>query len=485
MVGVLEMKTKTQCAAANTLAGAELTASGGSAVSNRMKALLIFTAILLVVSAAIARPARRFVSLEERLMKRAEKILIPRVDFQDTTVADALEFLENEGQAHDPKHEGIAIEVQVEPWQMVEYIPGSRTEKPAPPGGWPLFEPLKQRVTLSLHNISLAEALRYATGPAICKVRSSRTALTLVPITMAVDPLVTHTIPLAGAPKAQLQKMRANPKQYFSECGVIFREDDDRAGCFFEDNGTTLVVTNTGAQIDLVHALLETLEPYEPPKKADYRYTVWWNRWSGDSADEEERWKYMDVCVNGDYIGTRESAFRLLEFLPAKAGEHVKLDMPSRPVSGRQAPGHWESNFIQRWLEKGAFVDWYEDGKKYKLHTVTWAGSLQGNLRYVEKMDDLTWIVDGKKIGKRKNLLPLIQEWKKTKEDLVIQIVIPIECKPRFFKAQPEYFQFLDGMEDGEKIRVYRIKPFRESRPEPKPETPRIPGLPPVEEIDE
>jgi hypothetical protein len=450
-----------------------------------MKALLIFTATLLVVSAAIARPARSFVSLEERLMERAEKILIPRVDFQDTTVAEALEFLENEGQAHDPKHEGIAIEVHVDPGPMVEYLPASKNEKPAPPGGWPLFEPLKQRVTLSLHNISLAEALCYATGLAGCKVESSRTALTLVSLPMAVAPIITHTIPLTGIPKAQLQKMRANPKQYFSECGVRFREDDDRAGCFFEDNGATLVVTNTGEQIDLVHALLETLVPYEPPKKADYRYVVSWDHWSGDSEDEEDRWKYMQIHVNGKYIGTRESAFRFLEFLPVKAGEHVKLDMPARPVSGRQAPGHWESNFIQRWLEKGAFVDWYEDGKKYKLHTVTWAGSIQENLKYVEKMDDLTWIVDGKKIGKGKSLLPQIQEWKKTKEDLVIQIVIPIECKPRFFKAQPGYFQYLDGMGDGEKIRVYRIKPFRESRPERKPETPRIPGLELPEEIEE
>src|SRR4030095_70145 len=449
-----------------------------------MKALLIFSATLLVVSAAIAKPERKFVSLEERLMERAKKILIPRVDFKDTTLADALEFLENEGQACDPKHEGIAIEVHVDPWPMEEYLPASKSAKPIPPAGLPLHETLNERIPLSLHNISLAEAFRDAASLANCRISSSRTALTLVPPHMATDPMVTHTIPLAGASKETLQKMRANPKQYFSDFEVRFR-DDDGAGCSLQDNGATLVVTNTGEQIDRVHEVLETLAPYEPPKKSDYRYTVSWERWRGDSADEEDRVDGRQVGVNGDYIGTRESAFRLLEFLPVKAGEHVKLDMPARPVSGRQAPGHWESNFIQRWLEKGAFVDWYGDRKKYKLHTVTWAGSIQENLKYVEKMDHLTWIVDGKKIGKRKNLLPLIQEWKKTKDDLVIQIVVPIECKPRFFKAQPEYFQFLDGVGDGEKIRVYRIKPFGKSRPERKLETPRIPGLELPEDIDE
>ena len=198
-------------------------------------------------------------------MERATRIFIPRLDLKDTTFADALEILRGEARARDPKHQGIPIEVRVDPWPMMEFLPRSKTPKPAPPGGWPLYEPLKQRITFSLYNTSLAEALRYATALANCRVVASRTALTITPPFVSVEPMVTHTIPLAAAPKAEITKIHANPKQYFTDAGAIFYGD---AGCSFEDDGATLVVTNTLEQLDLVHAILESLTPPNPLKKA-------------------------------------------------------------------------------------------------------------------------------------------------------------------------------------------------------------------------
>src|SRR4030095_16768644 len=48
---------------------------------------------------------------------------------------------------------------------------------------------------------------------------------------------------------------------------------------------------------------------------------------------------------------------------------------------------------------------------------------------HVRNMDEVTWIVDGKTIGKEKEFLEFIEPWKK-KKNLVIQYVIPLKWNP-------------------------------------------------------
>jgi hypothetical protein len=229
-----------------------------------MRMLLVLSLTSLVALVVAEEPPRRFAALEERLMERAAKIPIPRVDFKDITFADALDLLRTEGRKHDPQRQGILIEVHVEPWPMVEFLPGSKTSKPAPPGGWPLYEPLKQRITVSLHDTSLADALVHVSALVNCRVVANRIALMVTDGNVAVDPLITHTIPLAAAPKAEVHKILANPKQYFTDAGATF---SGNASCVVEDRGSALVVTNTQEQLDLVHAILESLVPHKPTKK--------------------------------------------------------------------------------------------------------------------------------------------------------------------------------------------------------------------------
>lgn len=145
-----------------------------------MKFVGILFAASLVSTAAFADGRAKFVSLEDRLMEEAARISIPRVELKETTLADALEFLRREARANDHKHEGVAIEADLKPQLMIEFLPGSKNQKPIPPGGWPLYKPLEQRITLSLRDISLVEALRYVAGLANCKVVASRRALAIV-----------------------------------------------------------------------------------------------------------------------------------------------------------------------------------------------------------------------------------------------------------------------------------------------------------------
>lgn len=228
-----------------------------------MKTFLILFFAASIAATCAAGPVRRFVSVEERVMERAKEIPIERVEWKDTTFADALEFLRAAARAHDAKHPGIPIEMHAVPQPIMEFLPYSKTPKPSPPGGWPIYDPLKQRITVSLRNTSLAEALRYAAGFVNCRVVPSRTALMIKDIPLSYDPLITHTIPLAAAPKAEIEKMHADPKEYFTSGGALFLGD---ATCSFEDGGATLVITNTLDQIELVHAILEGLVSVQPAK---------------------------------------------------------------------------------------------------------------------------------------------------------------------------------------------------------------------------
>lgn len=220
----------------------------------------IFLAVALTVSVALADGTARFESLEAGLNKQASAISIPRLEFKETTLADALEFLRSEARAHDPKHRGIAIEVDLKPYPMMKLLPRSKNPEPTPPGGWPIFYPLEQRINLSLRNISLAEALRQTAMLSNCKIVPSGKALRVVEPEMSVERLITHTIPLSNAPKAEISRIRANPKHYF---GL-----SDRSSCYFEDEGMTLVVTDTLYYIDQVHAGLESLVSDRAAKKA-------------------------------------------------------------------------------------------------------------------------------------------------------------------------------------------------------------------------
>jgi general secretion pathway protein D len=213
-----------------------------------MKGIVLICAAALFAGTCSGEQPQKFISIEERLMQRAKSISIPRVELKDATLAEALEFLRRESRANDPKHEGITIH-DPKPW-----VAASKDEK-SRPEGWPLYNPLNERITVSLHNVSLVEALRYVTGLANCRPRPTRTAIAIIPLAISFDPMRTHTIPLAQANASDLARMRSNPKQYFIDSGVYF---PDGASCTFEADGTTLVVTNDPEQIDLVHAVLES-----------------------------------------------------------------------------------------------------------------------------------------------------------------------------------------------------------------------------------
>ena len=189
------------------------------------------------------------------------------------------------------------------------------------------------------------------------------------------------------------------------------------------------------------------------------------NHWDCDA--NRDLWDETEVKVNGKVIGRLDEGFQKLELLPVENNEHIKLEMPACPNGKTCRPAHWISSFIHRWMEKGALVDWYEDGKQFEVHTVTWKDFLlRGKADYVHSMDEVTWIVDGKTIGKGMTFVNFIEPWKK-KTNLVIQLLYPLDWNPPIAVDPENTLLSIDLLNDGNNARVFDIRKPKKQTLEP------------------
>ena len=175
---------------------------------------------------AWARPVRRFnapvdIVIEnqspqastERIRRKLERIIIPKLEFREATIREAVDFLKKKSVELDdgsPAGEkGVNIVLKLEgagggggapagaapAAAAIPGIPGLEAA-PAAPAGVPaapaaLGSPADARITVSLTNIPLVEALRYVTGLANLKFKVEPFAVSVVPITENTEVLIT------------------------------------------------------------------------------------------------------------------------------------------------------------------------------------------------------------------------------------------------------------------------------------------------------
>lgn len=190
-------------------------------------------------------------------------------------------------------------------------------------------------------------------------------------------------------------------------------------------------------------------------QKQHYRFVVSWSDWDGEDFDARDK---LDISLNGKSIGSTAVAFKVLEDIPVEKGEHVKLQLPrmpqGRPVS---RPPYCLSRFIHRWMERGAQTDIFENGVRLNAHTVTFSDFVV-NGGYVKNELDITWIVDGKPVGKGKQFLTILEKWAK-QGDVLLQWVDPVEWNPPDLIFMEVYGRVLDLVGE-KKLRLFRIRPF-------------------------
>src|SRR5437667_3909306 len=160
-------------------------------------------------------PVSKNLSDTARINNNLNTIIIPRVEFQDASIREAIDFLRQQAAANDTSPEGEkGVNIVVRSRRLGEISPSVAPAVPPPPpaaAGSPAAEapvstparpaaeapgvvaPENARITISLNEIPLGEALRYIANQAALKVKVEPHAVLLIPLTEQSDELITKT----------------------------------------------------------------------------------------------------------------------------------------------------------------------------------------------------------------------------------------------------------------------------------------------------
>jgi general secretion pathway protein D len=274
----------------------------------------------------VAESFQRDVTGTARITQKLNSIIIPRVEFRDASVREAIDFLRQQAAANDPNPDGkkgidlvlrlaplgqiAPPAVPVEPAQPppgstgvpLEGAPSSAITTPLPakpivaPAVVPAapISPSEARITITLNQIPLGEALRYIAAQAGLKIKVEPYAVSIIPITEQSNDLITKeyrvppgfistsvnvgpsaleraayktgaTAPVGAAPTGtgkdteestgghQLVN-REGAKEFLESQGVPFPPG---ASAHFLPQSSRLIVRNTADNLELVDAIIE------------------------------------------------------------------------------------------------------------------------------------------------------------------------------------------------------------------------------------
>jgi general secretion pathway protein D len=260
-----------------------------------------------------------------RITNKLNSIIIPRVEFRDATVREAIDFLREQAAENDPSPEGkrgVDIVLRMAPLGQVApppvpVAPAISPAAAASPGAAAAPAPAaaagttpvtaqpvvarpvvaaaatsEPRITITLNQIPLGEALRYIANQAGLKVKVEPYAVSIIPISEQSNDLITKeyrvppdfisttltgasllqkgaytraegTGPPAGTGKDTQESTggtqlvgREGAKEFLEAQGVAFPPG---ASANFLPQSSRLIVRNTQDNLDLVDAIVEQL----------------------------------------------------------------------------------------------------------------------------------------------------------------------------------------------------------------------------------
>jgi general secretion pathway protein D len=245
-------------------------------------------------------------ALTQRIQRKLERIVIPRLEFREATIREAIEFLKKKSydldDPNDPNR-GVNIVLRLDspgggavipeapaaPVIPGLEIPGGAAPAPVAPimGGGGGGD---ARITVSLQNIPLGEALRYVTGLANLKFKVEQYAVSVVPQGTPTETLLTKewkvspgllsTVPAAGGgldaaggglglqggPADATRggsgiSKRIEAKDFFMASGVAFPPG---SSAIYLPSSSKLIVRNTQENLDLIDAVIESGSQFGP-----------------------------------------------------------------------------------------------------------------------------------------------------------------------------------------------------------------------------
>ena len=216
---------------------------------------------------------------KDAINNKLNKIVIDKIDLEDASIREVVDILKQKSRqldtsTDDPKKKGVNIVLKLASQPTTT---PSADGQPAAEGA--SSEPTvteDTKISLSLKNVPLIEAVRYLTELADLKYKIEPFAVSIIPITENTEDLVTkeYRVPPGFIPASSGESLpsgplpggqgagdantritgRRNATQYFTEQGVPFP-----AGAFaqYVASGSKLIVRNTQAAVDLIDTIVE------------------------------------------------------------------------------------------------------------------------------------------------------------------------------------------------------------------------------------
>jgi general secretion pathway protein D len=234
-----------------------------------------------------------------RITAKLQKIILPRLEFREATIREAIEFLRKKSieldvTEPDPAKRGVSFVLKLEP-SGGGGAPSAAAPAAAPSVAIPGLEPVpvapapaeaapvvsasaNTPITISLQNIPLIEALKYVTSLAGLKYKIEPYAVAIVPMTENVNVLIQkeYKVPpgfitriaspagdagagLTPASPADATKGgaaitgRLDATEFLKSSGVTFPEG---ASAVYIARSSRLIVRNTQENLDLIDTLI-------------------------------------------------------------------------------------------------------------------------------------------------------------------------------------------------------------------------------------
>ena len=236
-----------------------------------------------------------------RITRKLNEIIIPKIEFRDASIREAIEFLKAKSRdldntEPDSNNRGVNIVLKLEsgfrassssfaPSSAAPVIPGLE----APPtldtsvGDISSVEPGSTPITLSLNNVPLIEALRYITNLANLKFKIEPFAVSVVPLSTPTEDLITKqyqvspsfiqgtAAPAEGSATGDAAgagariASRLSAREFLEAQGVPFPPG---SSAVYQTNSSRLIVKNTQEALDLVDTLVQ-IDGDNAPKQVE------------------------------------------------------------------------------------------------------------------------------------------------------------------------------------------------------------------------
>lgn len=223
----------------------------------------------------------------EAITAKLNRIIVPRIDLRETTIAEAIDYLRKlsvslDTLEADPTKRGVNIFLKLPqggaPVPLAPPIEGALPSEPLPAAGSTVSA--DTRITLALNGVPMYEALRYLAQLSGLKIKIDNFAVSIVPLTDVSDELITkeyqvpptfipNTAPetaesgfgATANPGASRVGVKPSAQQYLSSQGVLFPQG---ASANYISAGSRLIVRNTQDNIDLIDVLVDSAQGAAP-----------------------------------------------------------------------------------------------------------------------------------------------------------------------------------------------------------------------------